>query len=405
MYQPRPPRMPFNQPYRMQHHPQNPNFSPRGRGRGPRHGYNPNFRGPPPTAQNTCEDYWCETCDRGFTTQHQLETHKQQHQKCNIDGCQFVAHPKVVTKHIQMQHSTGLFKKIANLNNPEEIQKWREERKRRFPTKENIEKKAAEIKEKIERGEKMGLQKNRHFNNDASQKRRHFNGNEANDSKRIKIANQDITNSNTTDTKNKKRNRKQKKQVPEKPIEECKVNPVDTSPKTEEPAVCSALSTLMCEYGSSDEESEMQAHQNESPASENIKNVDGKTEKPNTVQQTNTENKESVHSNDKTNHKTNALKQEIKEINHAKEIKNESDNEAPQEEKVKKAIASIDDAKDTETKRTKSPKLYGPAHIDRTPATLFARRLLVAEHTKRHSSARRRHVARASAGSLDSVAR
>ncbi|KAI5644636.1 glycosyl hydrolases family 18 domain-containing protein [Phthorimaea operculella] len=47
----------------------------------------------------------------------------------------------------------------------------------------------------------------------------------------------------------------------------------------------------------------------------------------------------------------------------------------------------------------------GPAHIDRTPATLFARRLLVAEHTKRNSSARRRHVARASAGSLDSVAR
>ncbi|KAI5636816.1 SET domain-containing protein [Phthorimaea operculella] len=46
-----------------------------------------------------------------------------------------------------------------------------------------------------------------------------------------------------------------------------------------------------------------------------------------------------------------------------------------------------------------------PAHIDRTPATLFARRLLAAEHTKRHSSARRRHVARASAGSLDSVAR
>ncbi|KAI5644392.1 DBC1 domain-containing protein [Phthorimaea operculella] len=49
--------------------------------------------------------------------------------------------------------------------------------------------------------------------------------------------------------------------------------------------------------------------------------------------------------------------------------------------------------------------LMRPAHIDRTPATLFARRLLVAEHTKRHSSARRRHVARGSAGTLDSVAR
>lgn len=78
-------------------------------------------------------------------------------QKCNIDGCQFIAHPKVITKHIQMQHSTGLYKKIANLNNPEDIQKWREERKKKYPTKSNIEKKAAENKEKIERGEKMAL--------------------------------------------------------------------------------------------------------------------------------------------------------------------------------------------------------------------------------------------------------
>lgn len=80
-------------------------------------------------------------------------------QKCNIDGCQFIAHPKVITKHIQMQHSTGLYKKIANLKNPEEIEKWREERRKRYPTKSNIDKKAAELKEKTDRGEKMGLER------------------------------------------------------------------------------------------------------------------------------------------------------------------------------------------------------------------------------------------------------
>lgn len=62
-----------------------------------------------------------------------------------------------------MQHSTGLYKKIAKLNNPEEIRKWREERKLKYPTKKNIEKKAAELKEKIERGEKMGMN-NQKFN-------------------------------------------------------------------------------------------------------------------------------------------------------------------------------------------------------------------------------------------------
>ncbi|KAJ2953649.1 hypothetical protein O0L34_g1260 [Tuta absoluta] len=389
MYQsPRPPRMPFNQAYRMQNHHQNPNFAPRPRVRGPRYGYNPNFYGPPPTTQSPCEDYWCETCDRGFSTQNQLDTHKQQHQKCNIDGCQFVAHPKVVTKHIQMQHSTGLFKKIANLNNPEEIRKWREERKRRFPTKENVEKKAAEVKEKIERGEKMGLQKNRHFNNDQTQKKRNSHENGGYDSKRMKTQNNNITDSSN----NKRRHRKPKKQVPEKQIQDSnrklkpfagilnlvkenyaeirevvendlieddddedfspQVKPLETSTKPEEPVVCSALSTLMCEYGSSDDENEMQVHQNEPTTTENIKkvikirNMNSETGKPNTGT-SNVENKASV---DNSHNNINTIKQETKVIHHVKEIKNKSDNEAPQEVKVEKPLVIIDDSKDTKTK-------------------------------------------------------
>lgn len=106
-------------------------------------------------------EHWCETCDRGFPTFDLLDKHKGQHQKCNIDGCQFIAHPKVITKHIQMQHSTGLYKKIAKLNNPADIQKWIEERKKKYPTKCTIEKKSAEINEKIQRGEKMGLKHDR----------------------------------------------------------------------------------------------------------------------------------------------------------------------------------------------------------------------------------------------------
>ncbi|CAH2066782.1 unnamed protein product, partial [Iphiclides podalirius] len=123
-------------------------------------------------------EFWCETCDKGFQTLQILDHHKSQHQKCNIDGCQFVAHPKVITKHIQMQHSTGLYKKIANLNNPEDIQKWREERKRRYPTKENIEKKAVEIAEKLERGEKMGIKfgqnNKRHNQGQPTRAKQHF---------------------------------------------------------------------------------------------------------------------------------------------------------------------------------------------------------------------------------------
>ncbi|XP_014356235.2 nuclear fragile X mental retardation-interacting protein 1 [Papilio machaon] len=137
-----------------------PQFRPRGQFL--RRNYTTNhFRYSGPQEQNNYE-FWCETCDKGFQSLHILENHKKQHQKCNIDGCQFVAHPKIITKHIQMQHSTGLYKKIAKLNNPEEIRKWREERKLKYPTKKNIEKKAAELKEKIERGEKMGMNYQKH---------------------------------------------------------------------------------------------------------------------------------------------------------------------------------------------------------------------------------------------------
>lgn len=62
-----------------------------------------------------------------------------------------------------MQHSTGLYKRIAKLNNPEEIKTWREERRRNYPTQANIEKKAAMVREKIERGEKMGLSRDKNM--------------------------------------------------------------------------------------------------------------------------------------------------------------------------------------------------------------------------------------------------
>ncbi|CAG5022123.1 unnamed protein product [Parnassius apollo] len=239
----------------------------------------------PPVSSNPQINYqfWCETCDKGFQTLQLLNNHKLQHEKCNIDGCQFVAHPKIITKHIQMQHSTGLYEKIAKLNNPEEIQKWREERKRKYPTKQNQEKKAAEIKEKVERGEKMGLMKLREIN---------------------KQQKSDVYNKGKSNYRNNKirprQNNKFKNEQSHKPLskrvckvmplitEKCKLQPftgiqqivmdeiinieddelqqdllIEDDELTNnasdftsqvEPLVCGALSSLMCNYGSSDEE-------------------------------------------------------------------------------------------------------------------------------------------------------
>ncbi|KOC66167.1 Nuclear fragile X mental retardation-interacting protein 1 [Habropoda laboriosa] len=52
-----------------------------------------------------------------------------------------------------MQHNSGLYHKIKNISTPEDIEKWIMERKKRYPTKANIELRKAEELEKVQRGE------------------------------------------------------------------------------------------------------------------------------------------------------------------------------------------------------------------------------------------------------------
>ncbi|GFG37398.1 hypothetical protein Cfor_05616 [Coptotermes formosanus] len=114
------------------------------------------------------KQHYCETCDREFKTESKLLEHVQQHTVCGLDGCQFVAHPKVILRHVQMQHHTGLYKKIGNLYTPEDITKWIAERKRLYPTKENVARRQAEQEEKLNRGERLGENKNRFGRNSVS---------------------------------------------------------------------------------------------------------------------------------------------------------------------------------------------------------------------------------------------
>lgn len=99
------------------------------------------------------QPFSCDRCDRSFRSHELLNIHISEHIPCGINGCTFVAHPKIVEKHIQMQHETGLAEQIMRLNTPEEIQKWREERRNRFPSTTNVARRQAEQKERLERGE------------------------------------------------------------------------------------------------------------------------------------------------------------------------------------------------------------------------------------------------------------
>ncbi|GAB0098386.1 hypothetical protein DMENIID0001_141100 [Sergentomyia squamirostris] len=106
-------------------------------------------------------DVWCEMCDRSFCNAVKLEQHKAEHEKCGIDGCFFEAHPGVLQRHRDMQHNTGLFSKLQNLETDEEIAKWREERRRNYPTVKNVELRRKAQEEKIKRGERIPERKGR----------------------------------------------------------------------------------------------------------------------------------------------------------------------------------------------------------------------------------------------------
>eukprot|EP00105_Crassostrea_gigas_P020208 XP_011438942.1 PREDICTED: nuclear fragile X mental retardation-interacting protein 1 [Crassostrea gigas] len=97
--------------------------------------------------------YFCETCDRGYKAQDKYQEHIDSHVKCRHEGCSYTAHPKLVQLHDRTQHSSGLATKIWKLESPEDIAKWREERKRNFPTAETVKRKNEIIQEKIARGE------------------------------------------------------------------------------------------------------------------------------------------------------------------------------------------------------------------------------------------------------------
>merc|ERR1719391_1712343 len=89
----------------------------------------------------------------------EYQIHVSQHATCGIDGCTYTAHQDILEKHIMHQHLTGFYNRIVQGNTPEDIEKWRAERRKNFPTQMKIAEKIVEKETLKERGEVMHLKR------------------------------------------------------------------------------------------------------------------------------------------------------------------------------------------------------------------------------------------------------
>lgn len=98
---------------------------------------------------------YCELCECNFKYPQQLQKHLSQHEKCWYDNCTFEGSSKLLQKHVETQHQSGIFQRIVKIETEEDIEKWREERRKRYPTKANIEARRLAQEERLKRGERI----------------------------------------------------------------------------------------------------------------------------------------------------------------------------------------------------------------------------------------------------------
>ncbi|XP_050085611.1 nuclear fragile X mental retardation-interacting protein 1 [Anopheles aquasalis] len=104
---------------------------------------------------------WCEGCDVNCTSEEEYQRHIESHRPCEVPSCSFVGHPMVMKKHARKAHSEESSNDSRGMPSAEEIEQWKEERRKRFPTKQNIILRQLAQEERLKRGERIGENKER----------------------------------------------------------------------------------------------------------------------------------------------------------------------------------------------------------------------------------------------------
>ena len=104
---------------------------------------------PPPEP----EVFYCDPCEKEFKVESQYKSHLATHVQCQSPGCTFSASLRVVKDHIAAAHGDGGEKKTFVLETPEEIEKWRAERRKNWPSSNNLKRRQEEAAGQAQRGD------------------------------------------------------------------------------------------------------------------------------------------------------------------------------------------------------------------------------------------------------------
>jgi hypothetical protein len=85
----------------------------------------------------------CHNCEKSFPNSKMYDSHCRQHVQCEF--CPFQASKRIVREHQKATHGEEAEPEykpfVVRMESPEEIERWISERRRRFPTQDNIQRK------------------------------------------------------------------------------------------------------------------------------------------------------------------------------------------------------------------------------------------------------------------------
>jgi len=156
--------------------------------------------------------FYCEPCDKEFGNKGSYLAHTANHEQCRHPDCNFSGTKKVVIAHYHSKHGqfSGTGYKVIEVEgqkfrvllgtSPEEVEQWREERRKKFPTAANTLKKNDTEASVLKAGGLLRNKRKPNHQNDKDPKRRKEGTEIGDDAMDTMDAHSDINGQNKADT-------------------------------------------------------------------------------------------------------------------------------------------------------------------------------------------------------------